>query len=269
MKIYFKSNRVQLLRYKDYEIKYLGLPIILGKKAGIESLKCFCDLLDKNEIIDVSRELLGIYFIVMKNIVSNTQYVFVDNIGQFKIYITEKIISDSFLYIAEMEKCKSEDLNTIRTIEFIRFGTVFSNYTYFDKIKTLDSDSIIYIDEFDEANILKKKRYDINKNTNYKFGKTMKLYCNSIRDKKISIDITGGIDSRLLSCIFNHHNVSFEGGLSDLKGNEDAVIGKGVAEKLNIDFFLSEHNIDNLEKSFEKIFVFSDGICNIFKMHRL
>ncbi len=88
-----------------------------------------------------------------------------------------------------------------------------------------------------------------------------------LRNRRISIDLTGGIDSRLIAVILNSQNISFDAVYSlDSGSNYEAEIARKVAEVLGvrIDILRSESELTNTE--LHRLFELSDGLWDFTKL---
>ncbi len=267
MKILFNSKKIKSLKYKHFKVKYLGLPILLKEKSIDKTLIACCNSLLNNNIKSIASQVLGIYFILIEDELQKKQYIFTDNIGIMKLFYTDNFISDSFYLLKQKEKMGIKNIDKRGFIEFIRFGTVFNNKTYFEKIKVFDKNKILIIDENNHYSFINKNKIKFRKN-NYSFESFFRIYSQSIKNHKISIDITGGIDSRLLATIFDYNNVQFIGFVSTNKNSKEYRIGKKITNMLKIKYYIHEHNIDKLEKKLKDSLIFSDGVYDIVKATR-
>lgn len=93
------------------------------------------------------------------------------------------------------------------------------------------------------------------------FIDTFGIIAEKIRDKSISVDITGGTDSRLIIALLKYHKVPFEGFYSLISGDEDELkIVNKIANYLNVRLNTlspgQDYNIQELVR-------LSDGLIDI------
>src|SRR5207245_6966712 len=84
--------------------------------------------------------------------------------------------------------------------------------------------------------------------------------------ERVSVDLTGGIDSRLLAVVLNYFGLRFEVAASGVPGNSDVQIARAVAEALGKDFHLTTH--DAAGSDWNELFVISDGLFDLGKTGR-
>lgn len=84
---------------------------------------------------------------------------------------------------------------------------------------------------------------------------------NRLNGKKISVDLTGGIDSRLVATLLKHYGVNFDGVFSLISGNNNELsIVKKVSEALNIKLHTINEVEDNIE--IEELIHLSEGLAD-------
>ena len=102
------------------------------------------------------------------------------------------------------------------------------------------------------------------------FLKEMKKIAFSLKNKKISIDLTGGIDSRLLTLIFQNAGLQFETALSGCYGHTDIETPKEVSKILGLQYYITYHHVNSetLFKELKATFICYDGLTDIIENHR-
>jgi len=254
----------------DYSICFLGFCYMHGFSSGHDSLLGFTNLLEKEgDISAVAPRLKGQYFIYLRNTKNNEKHCFTDESGNFHSFHSDKFVSDSFLELAKYLKLKSNEFDPLAIAEFIHWGNLHYNRTFFNEVKKIKGDQIISYDYGGKVKIISKKNCSIDiPNTNFSFYSYLESFCNSIKKERIVVDITGGVDSRLLVSTLQHFKLEFDLCVSGVKGNKDILIAEEIAKKLNKKLIICYHSIDNIEQELNDIYYITDGISNIVNYHR-
>lgn len=170
---------------------------------------------------------------------------------------------DSFLKCIAKNQFDLDDLYPAAIVEFLTFGSLYDDKTFFRKIKkatthqpyTLSSDRGIGDSPPGEKNPLQKEqpiRLDEAKRRFFEYFADRKGW---LKDKKISVDLTGGIDSRMIAAILIKLDVPFEAVFSTASGSETELeIVEKLAEEMSIPLkvisfprtFTSKSEIDKL-----------------------
>jgi len=91
-----------------------------------------------------------------------------------------------------------------------------------------------------------------------------------LEEKKISVDLTGGIDSRLVACMLKHAGISFDATYSLGSGNqEEALIVKQVATCLGCKLDIISPKEINSDDHLNELFSISDGCLDLIGLNSL
>lgn len=276
-------NRQLLLREKavsafwednEYSVYWEGLVFVNGFLSGIESVKAFVSEARTKGIQDAVRILRGIFFISMKIKESGEIYAFVDNSGLYQAFYTENTISTSFLKLVERYQLKVHQMNPEAVIEFLSFGVMFFDKTYFPSISRIPRDMILKIVSDNAAILpLKKNILPLQKfegNPSEYFRSEFSGFAASLSNLNVSVDFTGGTDTRLIALLLAHFGLKFETAVSGgTEAYEDVYRSKDVASALGYTWYGSIHTFESLEEDLPQLMYDTEGLYNILHYHRL
>ena len=253
---------------KDFEVYYTGFFFLPGFPNGVDSL---IELLTQIETkgLDIVRELLGVYFLSIKDLRNKNSYIFIDNSGLFKAYLADRTISTSLLELLDDSNTPLA-LNQEALVEFLHFGFVHFERTICQGVTKLEPH---FIYTFGSYGIIEKTDKGISRihegsgvNPNIFF----KHLHNSIKDDSVSLDLTGGTDSRLIVSALYCHKADFELAISGVSGNRDISIGQKIGERINKDFYPYYHQVEEISSDYlEHLFELTDGQVDIVIYQRI
>ncbi|RPJ79724.1 MAG: hypothetical protein EHM20_00525 [Alphaproteobacteria bacterium] len=253
-----------------------GLVFIRSIREGVDSLKRFSDILKTGKLEDSCSKLSGVFFLVVYDKTTSNYYCFIDNCGLFRAFYSDAHISTSLLKLRKIENLRKKDLNVESITEFLHLGHIHFNKTYFDSIKKFRDDQIIRISLKGEMQSLSKKVIDVFEydpdRLDKRYDDFMQIFqeiCDSFRQLRISLSLTGGFDSRLIAVLFNYFNLDFETGITGIEKNMDIVISSKVAKSLSCLHRIVYHSPDFSDDLLETLFDICDGRINILDYHRL
>lgn len=250
-----RDTNVSKMEYKGVTIYLKGLLFVCGRKTGFDSIKY---IVDKFWITHQwnFKEIYGNYFVIFIDNNKTNQILFTDNGGIFKSYQYNDKFSTSFLELIENNKELSvNNLDYFSIINFLKFGHTFFNKTLISEIKTIDNESYF---EY-EGGVLSKKNKNIgliNSHSIITIHDFFKNFIYAISDYNVSLDLTGGVDSRLIASFFAANNANYETALSGNPGLDDIIIAERVSNALNRLFFPTYQNISDIDE---------DYLMNIFE----
>jgi hypothetical protein len=244
---------------------FIYIPYI---KSGIESIKKILAEIEGN-MIDNIHNIKGNYFIFIINKSTNYKYFFVDNSGIFKAFIHENVISTSLLELAKYLNFDSSKLNFNAIVDFLHFGFTYFHQTFFENIRRINKNEIITYTDNNEQTTADKELEEINQPIDLDIIDFFQGFSESIKKEKISLDLTGGTDSRLIVSLLNYFSTDFELAVSGTKGHKDIDIAGNISEILKKSFFVSYHNIEDITgDSLRNLFYLTDAQTDILNYHR-
>jgi len=259
---------LQHFRTEGFEAYFSGFFFLPGFPNGVDSLNELIKQIETNGL-DIVRDLLGVYFIVIRDLRNEISYIFIDNSGLFKAYLFDQTISTSFLELIDNSETPF-NLNKESLIEFLHFGFVHFDHTLCQGISKLEPQYIYTMDHGGAIDRRDKGISRINEGSGTDPNTFFKHLHNSIKDDKVSIDLTGGTDSRLIVSALCSHKADFELAISGVPGNRDIKIGKKISDKIEKDFYPYYHLVDDISsESLENLFELTDGQVDIIVYQRI
>lgn len=273
-KVLLRRNLSSVCSDNNFTIYWEGLVFINGIKSGEDSVKFFMIELQRVGIEKVCQLLKGIFFILVEKKEDGDAYAFVDNIGLYQSFYTKDKISTSFLEIVKHEKCSVSDIDPKAVVEFLYFRILFSNRTLFSFINRIPGDKIFHFShEQGTMHTLQKNIPKINETSDDEIKSFHDIFeglAISLSNRNVSIDLTGGIDSRLIAILLDFFGLKFEtatsGGASEY---EDVSISKKVANILGHPWYSTIHSASCFEKDIPELFSTSEGLHDILNYHRM
>lgn len=265
-------EKLQYWENENYLIWWEGLLFIPGILSGKDSIEYFVDLINNKNLQVAINDLSGAFSCILFNKKKKEYYAFTDNSRCSNIFYDSKCISTSFIDLIKYSLPSEENLDFNSMIEFLITGAVFNNNTFFNNIKNIKANEIFVINS-KGLSIKLKKLEDIYKKEMpmSDFLKEMSKTAYSLKNKKISIDLSGGIDSRLLTLIFKNSGLQFETAISGCHGHPDIEISKKVSKVLGLKHYITYNkvNSENILKELKDSFMYYDGLADVIENHRL
>ncbi|MAO65625.1 MAG: hypothetical protein CL666_11560 [Balneola sp.] len=181
----------------------------------------------------------------------------------------------AFLDVINNEPFSISDIDHQSLLEFLNFGSFYFENTLLKGIRKRFTHQIFsldivngFVEESQESdNPMQWEDIDDPFSTFLDF---FEQRVHHLRDKKISVDLTGGIDSRLLATVLKHFGVHFDTAFSLNSGDaQEAKIVKQVADCLGVDLYILESDDIQTEEELDDLFRLSDGLWDLLKLKSL
>lgn len=256
----------------EYRVYWEGLVFIPGTLSGTESVKAFLRSITAKGIQDACRLLSGVFFVLVETKTNGDRYAFVDNSGLYQAFYAGNILSTSFLSLVKHEKLRVSDIDPESVVEFLRLGNIFSERTFFKHIRKFSWDSIYHISG-KELNIIPKNILPMDSEAEGNDADLERIFeeqAISLKNCDLSIDLTGGNDSRLLVVMLDFFGLRFETAISGgIASYQDVSISKKIAHSIGRPWFATIHSVDTLEEDIPRLFTLTEGMYDILYYHRL
>jgi len=273
------DDEINIWESKKFKIYWQGCLFIPNIPVGEKSIGIFIKEIESQGIEQACSMLYGNFYCLVFDKEFNIYYAFTDNSRQSFLFYDSKnpFISSSFLHLVKLDYLKIEDMLSDSVVEFILTGFIFSSKIFFENIKIIEADEIIIFPEDKNQIITTRKKlgnifFALEKPTKPKvFLEKFQKIANSLKGYKISIDLTGGTDTRVLMEIFCSLGLDFETAISGQLDCSDVLISRKIAQKKDLTHFITQHivNPETLESELEKAFYLGDGLTNVLDSHRL
>jgi hypothetical protein len=268
--MFISADRVQLrdktdhcLFGKQFSIYWRGLAYLDGTAAGAPSIeKAFAEATVEN-FAERAGELKGVYFVVLHDHRSGNCYAFIDRSGLFQAFYSQKFASTSFLDLADAEHLRPADVDPEALVEFFHFGNVYSGNTLFSQIKKIGPEHIVCIPRSGAALLQTRPLIDISAQPVTGFEESIGRFVESVKDQRVSVDLTGGIDSRLLTVLLHSLGLSFEIATCGMTTDADVVIAQQVAEAIGLNLHITERTMKSV--NWNDVFKECDGLFDVVR----
>ncbi|MDA8173770.1 MAG: asparagine synthase-related protein [Nitrospiraceae bacterium] len=258
----------------QYNVYWKGLVFVSGILSGSDSVKAFVAEMEEKGIESACSILKGTYFFVIESKKKGVIHAFIDNSGLYHAYCTPEKVSTSFLGLAESQGLTAADFDPGAVVEFLHFGSMLTGGTYLPSIRRIGKDDVLRIQQsHQQITFIKKKGARTladPENPSKPFAQHFTEMAASLRNCRVSVDLTGGADTRLVAAMLDRCGLQFEtassGGVQEY---EDISISKQVAEVMGRPWFGTIHSASTFEDDVEDMFEATDGLYDLVYYHRL
>ncbi|MFB0516602.1 MAG: asparagine synthase-related protein [Candidatus Neomarinimicrobiota bacterium] len=255
----------------DYACAWKGLVFIPGVQAGQPSVEYVVRSLAEEErtLPEALLPLKGIFFLTIRDKRRQVNYVLTDNSGLFKGYFAKRLIGTSYLELVRHLRLRTGDLSPEAVVEFLHLGNIYFNRTFTPGIEKIGHDEILTFGPDGEVQQIPKPLPALENPPTYSLTEYFQELAASIRGENISLDLTGGFDSRLVACLLDHAGLDFEVSLSGAKTYGDFAIARKVADALGKELQVTYHQVNENVGDVEALFQVEDGLGDVLTFHRL
>jgi len=261
-----EHTEVRVLHTSRHTIYWTGFVYAEGKPSGFESVRYFAEQLAEGVIAGLEC-LKGVYLLIVVNKMSGDAYAFVDSSGLFHAFYSSRGVSNSFLSLVSEHQLDFKDLSPQALVQFLHFGHVPFGETFSPEIKRISGEHVVQLSTDGTVKVLRKNGGALSRHAVRDFETQLHRFVSAVAAEKVSIDLTGGIDSRLLAIMCKYFGLGFEVAVSGHDDDEDVLIAHEIAAILERPLHVTHHEIAGFESSLLPLFEVCDGLFNVADAH--
>ena len=255
----------------DCVIYWHGFVYIDGLQGQNPSIEVFAQRLMELPVAEAVTILKGSFFCVIQY-VSGDFYAFVDNSGMYAAYECNSGVSHSFLTLVDKLNLDVSDLDWKNIAEFVQTANLFFNKTFFGSIRKLASNQIVHFTS--QTGIVERLEKNIpllsDQPEKASLQEAFKGLAIALEGANVSVDVTGGLDTRTVIAGLVDHGVEFETAVSGPDDHEDVQIARQLAHTITKECFVTPHDTTRLQHELEGTLESLDGLKgHLLTQHRI
>jgi hypothetical protein len=254
------TGDLKCLDTKDYTIYWRGFIYASGVPSGQACIRKLSADLKNQTLQDIAPRLRGSFLLVVHFKVSGEYGVLVDNSGLFHAFYSDRGVSTSFLEIAALHGITDLDAETV--VEFLHCGFVSFDRTLSSHIRKLPPEQITYISPAAGIRLVPKSLVHFESAPTETLEELLRDFVSCISQERVSVDLTGGMDTRVLAILLGYFGLDFEVAIRGNDADIDVQIATEVAGALGKELHICRPRIDNLEGGIGDAFEICDGLLN-------
>ncbi|MFZ1429528.1 MAG: hypothetical protein WAS21_22480, partial [Geminicoccaceae bacterium] len=222
----------------------------------------------------ICHRLKGVFGLVIWDQRDGVWYAAVDNAGLYRLFFDDfGRLGGSFLEIAAAQGAQAADIATDRLVEFLLHGCIYAPRTLLPSIHRLRGDEIVRLRTTPEHTSIdiEPKRFpvpDVDRPFAAVVADHAEDLARSLVHDRVSIDLTGGFDSRLVASLLRARGLGDEAAMTGEPQSVDTALAAQVAAVLELPLHVHRQKLDRLEPDMAALFVASDGLVDVGKIHR-
>jgi hypothetical protein len=258
----------------NFFVGWKGFLFQYGAQAGAGSIAGIADLLERQTLADLCNLLHGIFVLFVYDKRESIWYVMVDNSGLYHAFHDDTTAGTSFLeMIALRAQSGPSRLAPAAVADFLAHGGIHWSRTFAEEISKIRYDEIIELRAPTASNggakkIVQKHLSSRGSVDEQKFLDHYAHLAAALERERVSVDLTGGFDSRLTACLMNAYGLDFETAAVGQPAHPDVTIAAQAASLLGKAFYVTYHDAAGIEHELWDLFCEVDGLGDVLDYHR-
>lgn len=249
-------------------LSWEGVVFIPLVEEGEKSAREFLRIVSEIGVAEAIKRLKGFHYAVYED-PSGQRFAFVDNCGYFCAYRSEKLVSPDFPDYLDRGDFDLKDIDLPGMTDLIREGNLYFERTPLRGVERVSADAL-FIARPDSGRIEVERKGlsdvfakdEIVRGPDEIIGESLE----SFRGRKIAIDLSGGLDTRLTLAFFLKKGIPFTAMSHGLAGHPDIEIPIKLARIGAFDYRPFYNKPDGLIDYSSEIFANVDYLSNGLSM---
>ena len=231
-------------------ILWKGFVFTAGKGAGAPTIAHLAEQLATiADLRRLTQTLRGVFGLFLYDRLHQVWEIAVDNAGLYRVYYDEGRVGTSFLEMIAAASRSRRDLDPGAVVSYLTCGCVFGADTLISSIKKLRADQVLELGgAASKPRLAQKVLAEPATDATATVCEYFAHLATAVRGRRLSVDATGGFDTRLIICLLHHHGVEFEMAVSGQEDSSDKFIAEKIAGMLQHEFVVTGHDIEHLEQ---------------------
>jgi asparagine synthase (glutamine-hydrolysing) len=262
-----------------FVIGWKGHFVLGDRTAGAASAAALAQVLEQRPLAAACADTLGVFGLFIWDRRDGSWQVAGDNSGLYKIFHDAECdriqrIGTSFLELCRARGLRAADAQPEALVEYLAHGGLFGGRTFFAAVRELGADQVLRLDRGPPRLTQETKRLAAPESDAFREDAPEFIIdyfdrlAASLRARWVSVDLTGGFDSRLIAVLLSRYGLDLEAAMSGEADSPDVLLARRVAEALGLPFFVTHQDLDQLEEELPQILADGDGLTEIPKFHR-
>ncbi|MGH9503933.1 MAG: hypothetical protein ACRD20_13870 [Terriglobales bacterium] len=251
----------------DYRIYWRGLLYSSGVSAGLPCITKLAVDLRLHNLQQLAPALRGSFLLIVQEKQSEDFFVLVDNSGLYHAFYSDAGFSTSFLDLAAFQGLGADDLDPEALVEFLHFGFVSFDRTLFRDIRKLPPEQILRISPVSGISLIPKFLAEMGSRSPSSLEELLQDFTSCVSAERVSVDITGGMDTRFLAILLHYYGLNFEVAVRGNENDLDVKIAGEVAAALGKDLNVCHPVIDDMESQFPHVLEICDGLFDVVRSY--
>lgn len=252
-----------------FVIGWKGHVYLPGELAGSATIERLARLLESAALEAVAGRLRGVFGLFVWHRATRSWQVAVDNAGFYKVYFDRHGAGTGFLELVRDRRLDRAGVSEHALVEFLAYGAVSRGKTLARGVEELSGQEVLSLDE--EKGVRRTAKlldHAGDLDAEHAVTEHFAMLAHSLRGRRLSVDATGGFDSRIVMCLLSRQQLEFELAISGQQGTADTEIARQIAQLLDRPFHLVGHDLDDFDEQLAATFRVGDAQTDVRRLHR-
>lgn len=249
------------LETAEYIVRWKGFLFVRGCMAGEESAARIAAAWSRDDPKPALALAKGVFALCVFDKRTAVSWCAVDPFGLMRLFVSETAVNDDFFALIRQLGPSRGEIDSDALAAFFRLGFYNRGRTLDRRIRFLTGDEVAYCTPGQGVHRVERGLVTDGPDTvPFDFEAYIADLSIALRGHRISLDLTGGFDSRLIAASLVHAGAPVaEAVTTGQNGNSDVLIAKTIASRLRIPHVWIRHRISGFESRANRLLHLTQG----------
>ncbi|MEO7993963.1 MAG: hypothetical protein ABI743_06150 [bacterium] len=250
-----------------WEAIWTGFVCLLGVPAGATSIGKLLDRLTPATIPARTAELHGVFWLILIDRATGQRFCCIDPHYFYRAYVGGPYAGNCYLDLVRALGLKAADLDPDTVMELFHYGQMFIGNTFTSAVRRLRHDEVITWNAAGKPVSLPRPVQEMEDPARMTFEEYWAQFVESLRGETLSVDLSGGKDSRLLACLCQAAGLEFDVAMFGCKDFWEFPIARDIAVILDKPFIPTVVELGDIAAAIPRMFRETDGLYDALGFH--
>ncbi len=252
---------------RDFRMAWRGVLYVPGECRGLPSIEAFAHHLRRESWPAALGRLRGAYALLVLDRRRGELWGLVDESAGLPLHLTPRGFAPDLLSAAARLPDPVAAFTRERLWNWLAYGLPLAGDSPFDGVRTLIGSECARRDRAGEVQILPRPESVPREELQPLLRREFAALARALAHDRVSVDLTGGLDSRLVAAMLRHQGLDFEAALIGPEDGPEVVIAREVAGRLGVPLHVTPHRLDDLPRTLPELLRITGGEPNPVSYH--
>jgi Asparagine synthase len=259
------STAVASWEGEGLKVRWRGFAFTPGERAGAPSIARFAARAAREGAEHAAGDLRGLYFATVEDEARRATYAFVDPSAYFHAFHSAEGAGDDFLSLAR----GAGELDPEAAAELVTQGQVAFGRTPLASVRRIAGGEVVAVPwAGGEATVIAKRLPPLDERPAEPLLAQLEAMVPALEGRRISLDLTGGLDTRLVAVALARFGVPFETATVGRSESTEARIAARVAAALGREHHVVGHRPETLADELDELLLSAGCLVSPLVSHR-
>ena len=255
------------IEFEGWRVAWKGFLYVPGCRGGEASARALVERMRRLGVGEGSCAARGTYWLCVQEPGGVTHHM-VDPCGLMRVFVASGVLYEHYRDALVAQGLTLEAFDPDAIIEFLNYGRFGAHFSHSSAVRALSGAERFEVSCEGVGRVCARPLPELGAHEGVSLAQAMEELAEALHGRRVAVDLTGGLDSRLLVAALSAGEVPFVTGLSGAEHYTEFAQAEAVAVRLDRPFVRYGHHLDTLDDDLRRHSELSQGLIDVVATHR-